>query len=87
MATISDAWAAALAHHEAGEFAEAEQICRQIIAAEPNFAGAWHLLALLAGRESKVQSPKSMAGRRSLGLARSMKRTGVYGYDGDHDES
>ena len=41
---------AALAHHQAGRNAEAEQLCRQIIAVDPSFAGAWHLLALLAGR-------------------------------------
>src|SRR5207247_2092101 len=59
MATISDAWAAALAHHQAGGFAEAEEICRRIVAAEPSFAGAWHLLALLARR----------AGNRAMAIA------------------
>jgi tetratricopeptide (TPR) repeat protein len=50
MTTIAEAWAAALGHHQAGRSAEAEQLCRQIIAVAPSFAGAWHLLALLAGR-------------------------------------
>ena len=50
MTTIAEAWQAALAHHLAGRDAEAEQLCRQIVAVAPRFAGAWHLLALVAGR-------------------------------------
>jgi len=37
----------ALAHHQAGRLAEAEQVCRQIIAAEPTNASAWYLLGLI----------------------------------------
>jgi tetratricopeptide (TPR) repeat protein len=48
MATISEALAAAMQHHQAGRLQAAEQIYRQILAVEPNQAGAWHLLGLLA---------------------------------------
>src|SRR5438477_6538034 len=59
MATISEAWAEALAHYDGGGVAEADQICRQILAVEPNHVDAWHLLggiALQAGqRELAIQ--------------------------------
>jgi tetratricopeptide (TPR) repeat protein len=48
MATISEALAIAIAHHQAGRLQVAEQICRQILAAEPNQPDAWHLLGLVA---------------------------------------
>ena len=48
MATISEALAIAAAHHQAGRLQAAEQLCRQILAVEPQQAGAWHLLGVVA---------------------------------------
>ncbi len=48
MATLSEALAIAIQHHQAGRLQAAEQIYRQILAAEPNHADAWHLLGVMA---------------------------------------
>jgi tetratricopeptide (TPR) repeat protein len=48
MATISQALAIAIQHHQAGRLQPAEQIYRQIVAVEPNHAEAWHLLGVIA---------------------------------------
>ncbi len=48
MATAHEALQAAIAHHRAGELREAESIYREILAADPNHAEAWHLLGLVA---------------------------------------
>jgi predicted O-linked N-acetylglucosamine transferase (SPINDLY family) len=48
MATISEALAIAIQHHQAGRFQVAEQIYRQILEAEPNQADAIHFLGVLA---------------------------------------
>ena len=49
MATISEALAIAIQHHQAGRLQAAEQIYRQILAVEPNHADAWHL----SGRDQR----------------------------------
>jgi tetratricopeptide (TPR) repeat protein len=48
MATVSEALEIALAHQQAGRLAQAEQICRQIVAVEPNHADGWHLLGVIS---------------------------------------
>ncbi len=48
MATISEALAIAIQHHQAGRLQAAEQIYRQILEVEPNQADAWRLLGLIA---------------------------------------
>ena len=48
MRTIDEALAQAAQHYQAGQFAPAEQICRQILQADPAHAYALHLLGLLA---------------------------------------
>jgi tetratricopeptide (TPR) repeat protein len=48
MATLSEALAIAIQHHQAGRLQAAEQIYRQILAVEPNHADAWHLLGVIA---------------------------------------
>jgi protein O-GlcNAc transferase len=53
MATIPEAWTAALAHYDAGRLAEAEQVCRQILAADSKHVNAWHLLGGLALRSGQ----------------------------------
>jgi len=44
----------ALAHHQAGRLAEAEQLYRAILAADPNHAGALHLLGVLAMQSGRA---------------------------------
>ena len=48
MATIPEALAIAIQHHQAGRFQAAEQIYRQILKVQPNHAEAWHLLGFIA---------------------------------------
>jgi len=50
MATIGEAMALAMQYHQAGNFAEAERIYRQILEAEPREANALHLLGVLASQ-------------------------------------
>ena len=46
--SVSDLFAAALAHHQAGRLAEAEAHYRQLLAAMPDHGGALHLLGVIA---------------------------------------
>ncbi len=46
MPTIAEALAAAVAHHQAGRPAQAEQLYRQVLAVDPLQYDAWHLLGL-----------------------------------------
>ena len=48
MSTIQSSLEAALAHHRAGQLAEAEAIYRQVLTANPNEPNALHLLGLVA---------------------------------------
>ena len=48
MATISEAIQVGMAHHQAGQFEQAERIYRQILQANPRHAGAMNLLGLIA---------------------------------------
>jgi tetratricopeptide (TPR) repeat protein len=45
--TISQALTIAIQHQQAGRLQAAEQVCRQILAIQPDHAGAWHLLGLV----------------------------------------
>ncbi len=47
MATVPEALAVAVEHHQAGRLAAAEQLYRQILAADANYAPAWHLLGVV----------------------------------------
>jgi predicted O-linked N-acetylglucosamine transferase (SPINDLY family) len=53
MATISEALAIAVQHHQAGRLQAAEQIYRQVLAVEPKQADAWHLLGVVAHQMGK----------------------------------
>ena len=53
MATVSEALAIAVEHHQGGRLQAAEQIYRQILAVEPNQADAWHLLGVIAHQVGK----------------------------------
>ena len=55
MATISQALAIAIQHHQAGRLQAAEQIYRQILAAEPKQADAWHLLGVINAQTGNHQ--------------------------------
>jgi predicted O-linked N-acetylglucosamine transferase (SPINDLY family) len=55
MATISQAWAMAIQHHQAGRLQAAEQIHRRILAVEPNHGDAWHMLGVLNGQTGNYQ--------------------------------
>ena len=48
MATITEALAIAVEHHQAGRLAEAEALYRDVLANEPNNANALHLLGVIA---------------------------------------
>ena len=53
MATISEALAIAIQHHQAGRLQAAEQIYRQILAVEPSHADAVHLLGVMASQRGE----------------------------------
>jgi tetratricopeptide (TPR) repeat protein len=63
MATISQALAMAIQHHNAGRLQAAEQIYRRILAVEPNHADAWHLLGLIAHRTGSHEVAAEYIGR------------------------
>ncbi len=63
MATVHEAFQAASAHHRAGELREAENLYRQILAADPNHAGAWHLLGLVAHQVGRGDMAEQWIGR------------------------
>ena len=56
--TVEQAMEIARGHHQAGQYPQAEALCRQILQQQPTHAGAWHLLGILA----------SMSGRRDLAV-------------------
>ena len=55
MATIPEAFAIALQHHQAGRLQAAEQIYRQILTVEPNHADAIQLLGVIAHQVGKLE--------------------------------
>jgi tetratricopeptide (TPR) repeat protein len=63
MATISEALAIAIQHHQAGRLQAAEQIYRQILAVEPNQADAIHFLGLIAHQLGKHEVAIEYIGR------------------------
>jgi predicted O-linked N-acetylglucosamine transferase (SPINDLY family) len=67
MATISEALAIAIRHHQAGRLAAAEQIYRRILQAEPNHAHAWHLLGVLASQAGRHEVAVEYI-QRAIGL-------------------
>jgi len=55
MAATAETLAAAVKHHRAGRLQTAEHVCRQILEADPNHAGALHLLGLIAHQVGKQE--------------------------------
>jgi predicted O-linked N-acetylglucosamine transferase (SPINDLY family) len=67
MATISEALALAIQHHQTGRLQAAEQIYRQILQADPNHADAIHLLGVIAHQVGKLDEAIACC-RRALEL-------------------
>ena len=63
MATLPEAMAAAVAHHRAGRLPEAEQICRQILAVDPQHPEALNLLGVLALQAREHEAAVDLLGR------------------------
>ena len=63
MATISEALAIAIEHHQGGRLQAAEQIYRQILQVEPNHADALHLLGVIAAQFGKHDIAVEYMGR------------------------
>ena len=61
------AFALALAHHQAGRLAEAETIYRQILAAEPHHSDALHLLGVIAHQLDRHELAVEMI-RQAIGI-------------------
>jgi protein O-GlcNAc transferase len=55
MATVSEAFAIAIRHHQAGRLQAAEPIYRQILQLDPTHADSWHLLGLLNAQAGNHQ--------------------------------
>jgi tetratricopeptide (TPR) repeat protein len=67
MATIPQALAIAIQHHQAGRLQAADQIYRQILQAEPNQADAWHLLGVIAHQAGRHEMAVEYV-ERAIGL-------------------
>jgi tetratricopeptide (TPR) repeat protein len=63
MPTSDEALQTALAHHQAGRLPEAELLYRQILAAEPSNARAWHFLGMLAYQAGQLEVAVQHIGR------------------------
>ncbi len=63
MATVAEALALAVRHHRAGALAEAEQLYRQILAADPRHVVALHLLGVLAHQQGRNDLAVEAIGR------------------------
>ncbi|HYD70464.1 tetratricopeptide repeat protein [Azospirillum sp.] len=61
--TLADAMKLALEHHSAGRLAEAEGVCRQVLQAKPDHAGALQLLGLIASQVGRHQTAADLLGR------------------------
>jgi protein O-GlcNAc transferase len=53
MATVFEAFAIAIQHHQAGRLQAAEQIYRQILQVDPTHADSWHLLGVINAQEGR----------------------------------
>jgi predicted O-linked N-acetylglucosamine transferase (SPINDLY family) len=63
MATISEALAIAVRHHQAGRLQAAEEIYRQVLAVEPNHTEAIHLLGVIAHQAGRHRIAVEYIGR------------------------
>ena len=63
MATIPEALAIAVQHHQAGRLQVAEQIYRQILSVDPNHADALHLVGVIASQVGQYEIAVEYIGR------------------------
>jgi len=63
MATIAEALTRAVQYHQAGDLAQAEQIYRQVLQADPAEANALHLLGMLAHQVGQHQAAQALIGQ------------------------
>jgi len=63
MATLSEALAIAIQHHQSGRLQAAKQIYRQILAVEPDHVDATHLLGVIAQQAGKHEAAAEYIGR------------------------
>ena len=61
--TVAEALASAVQHYRSGRLGEAEALCRQIIAAEPQHADALHLLGVIAHHTRHYEPAAKLFGR------------------------
>jgi protein O-GlcNAc transferase len=54
MPTLAELFQQALQHHQRGQLRQAEDLCRQVLQAEPRHAPAWHMLGLLARQAGRT---------------------------------
>lgn len=70
--SLDQAFRLAVAHHQAGRLSEAEGLYRQILGAQPNHAGALHLLGVIADQVGRHEVAGGRVGskavRKDLGL-------------------
>src|SRR5579863_7372221 len=70
-ATTAALYASAVARHQAGRFAEAESLYRQVLAIDPDHADSHHYLGVLA----------SQLGRNDIAATRIAKAIALKGHD------
>jgi tetratricopeptide (TPR) repeat protein len=63
MATLHEALTIALAEHQRGNLRRAEELYRQVVAAEPANVAAWHLLGTLAYQAGNYEAAAECLGR------------------------
>ncbi len=63
MATIAEALKVAVEHHQSGRLREAEQIYRQILAADAQHADSWQLLGVIAAQTGQPQQAVELIGK------------------------
>jgi tetratricopeptide (TPR) repeat protein len=61
--SIGEALQAALAHHQAGNLAEAERLYRQILVLDPRHADALHLLGVIAFHAGRADAGRALIGQ------------------------
>src|SRR5580700_7437086 len=60
---LEQAFDSALEHHQAGRFAEAEPLYRQVLTNQPNHADALHLLGVLAAQLDRFDDAVKLIGK------------------------
>jgi tetratricopeptide (TPR) repeat protein len=61
--TVNQKMQQAVVHHQAGRLPQAEALYREVLAENPNFSDAWHLMGLLARRVGKTDVAAEMISR------------------------